>query len=100
MGMEEAPDGAPRIDESGLRSEVYRRYSDVETLERGVHPRQSPLRDPGREACVILLFGRMATEQETHLHGNVDSSTGNFVSWPNPTDVESPCAGAVDTAQS
>lgn len=69
MGMEEAPDGAPRIDESGVQSEVYRCYSDVETLERGVHPRQSPLRDLDREACVILLFGRMATEQEIDLHG-------------------------------
>lgn len=31
MGMEEAPDGAPRIDESDVRREVCQRFSDVET---------------------------------------------------------------------
>jgi len=104
MGMEEAPDGAPRIDESGARSKVYRCYSDVETLERGVCARLSPLRDSGGEACVVLLFGGMGTEQETNLHGErrlvEGPPTGTFVSWLNPTDVESPCAGVVDTTQS
>lgn len=104
MGMEEAPDGAPRIDESSLRKEVHRRYSDVETLERGVYARPSPLRGSGREACVVLLFGRMATEQEIGSQGErrlvEGPPTGNFVSWLNPTDAEPPCTGAVDTTQS
>jgi hypothetical protein len=70
MGMEEAPDGAPRIDESAVRREVHQRYGDVETpeLERRVFVRQSPLKDSGQGACVILLFEGKATEQETDLH--------------------------------
>jgi hypothetical protein len=60
MGMEEAPDGAPRIDESDVRREACQRYSDVGTPERSVYARQSPLRESGREAYIILLFEGIA----------------------------------------